>query len=183
MSFVSYLLTYDPLQFHAYLETLIASNTITVTGGTKQHQSPWMLTDAANIIFECAKRRCYTITATAKKPPVIDLTEDDDAWAALYEVEGVQAIDKGKRKETNDRPSWVPKGLDPVLEELPKWNLLSEIILEAEGEMIRQESLKKPGTAGKSCNALNYRPLLTMLLPVSPTQCFEHGTGHDVLYS
>ena len=148
----SYLLTYDPLQFHAYLETLIAANTVTVHGGAKQHQSPWMLTDAANIIFESAKRRCYTITAPAKrKAPVIDLTDDADAWAALAEAEGISAHvqDKGKQKETSIRPGWLPDGLDPVLEELPKWNLLSEIILEAEGEMIRQENLKKPGSSGK----------------------------------
>lgn len=113
-----------------------------------------MLTDAANVIFQTAQRRCYTITSASKKvaPPVIDLTEDDDAWAALNEVEGIfiSTSDKGKQKETTSRPSWLPEGLDPVLEELPKWNLLSEILLEIEGEMIRQDSLKKPGTSSKS---------------------------------
>lgn len=142
-----YLLTYDALQFHAYLETLIASNTITPTGAVKQHQSPWMLTDAANIIFQSAQRRCFTISSASKKPPVIDLTEDDDAWAALDEAEGITHVDKGKRKETDLTPSWLPDGLDPVLEELPKWQLLSEILREAEGELIHQESMKKPGAS------------------------------------
>lgn len=143
----SYLLTYDPLQFHAYLETLIASNTVTVAGAVKQHQSPWMLTDAANIIFQSAQRRCYTISTAVKPKRVIDLTEDDDAWEALAEAEGV--TNKGKAKETDTRPGWLPEGFDPVLEELPKWNLLSEIILEVEGEIIRQDSLKKPGSTCK----------------------------------
>ncbi|KAF9482914.1 hypothetical protein BDN70DRAFT_964606 [Pholiota conissans] len=152
-----YLLTYDPLQFHSYLETLIAANTITPSGGTKQHQSPWMLTDAANIIFQTAQRRCYTITATTKKNPVIDLTEDDDAWEALDEAEGNvgPSRDKGKAKETESKPGWLTEGIDPVLEELPKWNLLHEILLEAEGEMIRQESIKKPPGAASLPTASN----------------------------
>ncbi|KAH9487436.1 DNA repair protein rad16 [Psilocybe cubensis] len=145
-----YLLTYDALQFHSYLEVLIAANNATATGGTKQHQSPWMLTDAANIIFQSAQRRCFTVSSTSKKvvTPVIDLTEDEDAWAALDEAEGHTTAppNKGNDKTEESRPTWLPKGLEPVLEELPKWNLLSEIILEAEGEMIRQESLAKPGS-------------------------------------
>ncbi|CAA7266441.1 unnamed protein product [Cyclocybe aegerita] len=147
-----YLLTYDALQFHAYLETLIAADNVGSNGGAKQHHSPWMLTDAANMIFEAAKRRCYLITSTSKAPkPVIDLTEDEDAWAALDEAEGLTKIpDQGKRKEKDGRPSWLPDGLEPILEELPKWNLLSEILLEAEGEMIRQESLKKSGALPSS---------------------------------
>ncbi|KAJ3515568.1 hypothetical protein NLJ89_g1672 [Agrocybe chaxingu] len=147
-----YLLTYDALQFHAYLETLIAADNVSSNGGAKQHHSPWMLTDAANIIFEAAKRRCYLITSISKpSKPVIDLTEDEDAWAALDEAEGLARIpDRGKEKEKDGRPSWLPDGLEPILEELPKWNLLSEILLEAEGEMIRQESLKKPGAPPSS---------------------------------
>jgi DNA excision repair protein ERCC-4 len=144
----SYLLTYDSLQFHAYLETLIAANSISASGGAKQHQSPWMLTDAANIIFQSAKRRCYMISSPSKGafPPVLDLTEDDDDWAALDEVE--ERFDSAKQQDdTNVRPNWLPKGLEPVLEELPKWNLLLEILLEVEGEIIRQENMKRPGNS------------------------------------
>lgn len=145
-----YLLTYDSLQFHAYLETLIASNTTTPTGGTKQHQSPWMLTDAANIIFGVAERRCYTISSTSKRvvPRVIDLVDDEDAWDALDEAEGRVG---GKSKEKEHKPTWVPDGMDPVLEELPKWNLLSDVILEVEEEIIRQQTItRKPPTLGSN---------------------------------
>jgi len=148
----SYLLTYDSLQFHAYLETLIAANTVSVHGGVKQHQSPWMLTDAANIIFQSAKRRCYTVSQTTKTPVVVDLTEDDDAWDALNEAEGHGPATEAQKGEEK-RPKWLPDGLEPVLEELPKWNLLAEVLLEAEGEIIRQESLKKPGAARESHNS------------------------------
>ena len=87
------------------------------------------------------------------KPVVIDLADDEDAWDALDQAEGItgsSSADKGKGKETDSRPKWLPDGLDPVLEELPKWHLLSEILLEAEGEIIRQESLKKPALPGMS---------------------------------
>jgi DNA excision repair protein ERCC-4 len=145
----SYLLTYDPLQFHAYLETLISSNTTTASGAAKQHQSPWMLTDAAHIIFQSAKRRCYTMTTS--RPAVIDIDDDEDAWAALDEAEGIVPTSKKKGNGTEKRPWWLPAGMDPVLEELPKWNLLAEIIQEAEEEMIRQEMSRKTLSDGESC--------------------------------
>ena len=86
------------------------------------------------------------------KKVVIDLADDEDAWEALDEVDGIinSVADKGKgkEKEKDSRPKWLPDGLDPVLEELPKWHLLSEILLEIEGEIIRQENLKKPALPG-----------------------------------
>jgi DNA excision repair protein ERCC-4 len=88
--------------------------------------------------------------SSVPKKVVIDLADDEDAWDALDEAEGITNSigDKGKGKETDLRPKWLPDGLDPVLEELPKWHLLSEILLEAEGEIIRQENLKKPALPG-----------------------------------
>ena len=90
------------------------------------------------------------MSSIPKKKVVIDLADDEDAWEALDEAEGItnSVADKGKGKETDSRLKWLPDGLDPVLEELPKWHLLSEILLEAEGEIIRQENLKKPALPG-----------------------------------
>ncbi|KAJ7476719.1 hypothetical protein FB451DRAFT_1338857 [Mycena latifolia] len=138
-----YLLTYDPLQFHAYLETLIATNTVTVLG-VKQNRSPWMMSDAAHIIFEVAKRRCYTISSTAKLSeglPPQNPDDDDDEWAAMDEIAGQAG------EGTEKRPRWLPEGLDPVLEELPKWSLLAEILQEAEEEILKMESLRRAPAA------------------------------------
>lgn len=92
------------------------------------------------------------MTSVSKKviSPVVDLTEDDDAWAAMDEVldPPVEKDGEGDGNKAEVRPKWMPEGLDPVLEELPKWNLLSEILLEVEGEIIRQENQKKSGTTG-----------------------------------
>ncbi|EAU93561.2 hypothetical protein CC1G_02791 [Coprinopsis cinerea okayama7 len=154
-----YLLTYDSLQFHAYLETLKEASNTTASGAAKVNHSPWMMTDAAHIIFENARRRCYTFSAAPmsrstsanKQPVVIDLVDDEDAWAALDEMEGntpapVPSKSKGKKEPVvkKERPDWLPEGLDPVLEELPKWDLLTEILQEIEEEIVRQESMKRP---------------------------------------
>lgn len=138
----SYLMTYDPLQYQAYLDSLRESNSISSSGAARQHQSPWLFTDAADVIFSSAERRCYLKTAP-RKTPVIDFSIDDDAWDALDEIEG-RATDKGKGKQEDTRPKWLPDGMEPVLEELPKWDLLSEILLEIEGEIIRQQMNRKP---------------------------------------
>lgn len=130
---LTYLLTYDALSFHGYLETLIRSNTTTASGSARQNQSPWMLTDAANVIFQTAKRRCYTLSKKlADQPSNVDnILDDQDAWDALDEVEG-----RVKRPK-----AWIPDGMDPVLEELPKWELLSDVLQEIEEETLRQESI------------------------------------------
>lgn len=137
-----YLLTYDALAFHAYLESIIASNSVSASGAARQNHSPWLLTDAAHIIFQSAKRRCYTLVAptAASHPPVIDQVNDEDAWDALDEIQG-QSGNKGKGKAVErKRPNWLPDGMDMVLEELPKWSLLAEVLKEIEEEIMRQES-------------------------------------------
>ncbi|EPQ51671.1 hypothetical protein GLOTRDRAFT_117975 [Gloeophyllum trabeum ATCC 11539] len=137
-----YLLTYDALAFHAYLETIVTSNITGAGGGQRQHQSPWLLTDAANVIFQVAKRRCYTLSRKAPLAPAteLDLADDEDAWAALDEVE---FGNEGGHSGTTDgsKKKWLPKGMDPVLEELPKWETLAEVLQEIEEEMMRFEGI------------------------------------------
>ncbi|KAJ2933241.1 hypothetical protein H1R20_g3808, partial [Candolleomyces eurysporus] len=78
--------------------------------------------------------------------PVIDLVDDEDAWDALNEAEGIQIDKKGKGKEKKDRrPEWLPTGLDPILEELPKWDLLTQVLDEIEEEIVKLEMMKKSG--------------------------------------
>lgn len=86
---------------------------------------------------------------------MIDLVDDEDAWDALDEIEGRRGTtfdgrqDKDKGKELAKRPSWLPDGMDPVLEELPKWSLLADVLKEIEEEMMRQESLGQSRPACK----------------------------------
>jgi DNA excision repair protein ERCC-4 len=138
-----YLLTYDAFEFNGYLDNLIESNTVTASGGAKVNQSPWTMTDAAHVIFDTGRRRCFTLSSTSKTlPTVIDVDEDEDAWEALNEAQGIQVDAKGK--SVASRPGWLPSTVDPVLEELPKWELLTDVLQEIEEETVRIESMKKP---------------------------------------
>jgi len=102
-----------------------------------------MLTDAANIIFSTAKRRCYVLTAPkpkASERPAIDV-DDEDAWAAFDEAHSTIRIDSSKGKEKEGKKSWIPDNMSPVLEELPKWDLLADVLQEIEEEIMRQEAV------------------------------------------
>ena len=72
--------------------------------------------------------------------------DDDDAWSALNEVEvgSETAVDpastpKGSRAKQR---KWLPDGMNPVLEELPKWSLLVDVLQEVEEELIRMDGIK-----------------------------------------
>lgn len=53
------LLTYDAVSFNKYLDTILAAHQ-PPPGSNRQNQSPWLFLDAANTIFETAKRRVYS---------------------------------------------------------------------------------------------------------------------------
>ncbi|KAI4233380.1 MAG: hypothetical protein L6R40_007106 [Gallowayella cf. fulva] len=91
------LLTYDAVSFNKYLDTILAAHQ-PPPGSTRQNQSPWLFLDAANTIFETAKRRVYA----------------------------------GKTIEGETVSNTLPDSLRPVLEEQPKWSLLSEVLEEIE---------------------------------------------------
>lgn len=54
------LLSYDPVSFHEYLETILASNSHSSEPGAHQRQSQWLMSDASNIIFHEARARLWT---------------------------------------------------------------------------------------------------------------------------
>ncbi|KAL1747983.1 hypothetical protein HDZ31DRAFT_79987 [Schizophyllum fasciatum] len=131
---LGYLLSYDPIQFYMLLETIIEANQTSASGGKKENHSPWLLTDAANVIISVAKRRCFIMNSTRKEPVLEDV--DEDGWAALDEINGTT----GQSQVTSDRPRWLPSGVEPILEELPKWNLLADVLHEIEEELLRIET-------------------------------------------
>ena len=130
-----YLLNYDAVTFLGYLDTIQAANSITTAKGAANHQSPWLLTDQAGIIFREGKRRCYSLT-TAKQLQNAPSDEDEEAWEALDEIEGI--IGGRITGQANKRSMW-PKGLEPTLEEQPKWARLVDILNEIEEEIRSQQ--------------------------------------------
>lgn len=107
------------------METIIASNSTTASGKPNPDRSPWLSSDAAHIIFQSARRRCFL---SAKVAPPVDSARDD-AWEVLDEVNGTHG------KAT--KPRWLPENITPVLEEPPKWEYLAETLLEIEDLIMR----------------------------------------------
>ncbi|MCJ1401674.1 hypothetical protein MMC11_004891 [Xylographa trunciseda] len=88
------LLTYDAVSFNKYLDTILAAHQ-PPPGSTRQSQSPWLFLDAANTIFETAKRRVYTGKTNDAEAPGLNaalpdslrpVLEEQPKWALLAEV-------------------------------------------------------------------------------------------------
>ena len=130
-----YLLTYDAVAFLGYLDTIQAANSVTTAKGAANYQSPWLLTDQAGITFREGKKRCYSLNAT-KEPSHSHLDEDEEAWEALDEIQGIVG---GRIAHQGNKQSAWPKGLEPTLEEQPKWARLVDILDEIEEEIRSQQ--------------------------------------------
>ncbi|KAF8496589.1 hypothetical protein JB92DRAFT_3226350 [Gautieria morchelliformis] len=129
-----YLLAYDPLAFHAYLETIVASNSSASSSiYSQENQSLWLTMDAANTIFTVAKRRCYfniPVSTTDRHHRATE-AEQDAGW----------------ENRNEDRPWWLPEDISPILEEPPECNLLAMILHEIEeGINDKQVLFLQPGS-------------------------------------
>ena len=87
-------MTYDAVSFNKYLDTVLAAHQ-PPPGSNRQNQSPWLFLDAANTIFETAKRRVYTekptegekLTAPEGLPESLrPVLEEQPKWSLLAEV-------------------------------------------------------------------------------------------------
>ena len=73
------------------METILAAHQ-PPPGSTRQNQSPWLFLDAANTIFETAKRRVYTgratgLSANGQIPDSLcPVLEEQPKWATLSEI-------------------------------------------------------------------------------------------------
>ncbi|KAG9087354.1 hypothetical protein FS749_002971, partial [Ceratobasidium sp. UAMH 11750] len=142
------LLSYDCVALHAYLETIVAANSEkskTGAGGMKRaNQSPWLYTDAANVLLTSARRRCYVNVAPEHQARSRAGAQMDEEWAVLDEMEGRSGTDRAKEKGA--RPNWLPHNMEPVLEELPKWGVLADILKEIDETVIANSMQHSPGT-------------------------------------
>ncbi|KAG8840320.1 hypothetical protein FRB91_006310, partial [Serendipita sp. 411] len=119
---LNYLLSYDPLGFQAYVETIIASNSTTAAGQPNHNRSAWLSSDPAHIIFQSARRRCF-VSSKLMKGNVVS-TAQTESWDVLDEISGTVGMPS--------RPSWLPENIAPILEEPPKWETLVETLMEIE---------------------------------------------------
>ncbi|KAL8948257.1 MAG: hypothetical protein Q9222_005542 [Ikaeria aurantiellina] len=95
------LLTYDAVSFNKYLDTILAAHQ-PPPGSTRQNQSPWLFLDAANTIFETAKRRVYSGKPIEGETPISSgalpesllrpVLEEQPKWSLLAEI--LEEIDR-----------------------------------------------------------------------------------------
>jgi DNA excision repair protein ERCC-4 len=124
----------DPITFLTYLDTL------RVTEGTR---CAWLFHSAAHTVFEAAKARVYSLSGSSSH------------ISGIINGKAGSAAQTKKRKAPTGGGSGsgealppVVKGapaLEPVLDELPKWHALLEILEEARQE--RTDSMKKAAEA------------------------------------
>jgi DNA excision repair protein ERCC-4 len=108
----------DAVSFLKYLDMVLAEAQAP-DGKRKEHPSPWLLLDAADTLFETARRRVYT----GRLPT--------------------------GRENANGQGQSRTDTLQPVLEELPKWETLSDILAE-----IEQDAYFNPVTQDDSSGAI-----------------------------
>lgn len=135
-SLLVFLLSYDCVALHAYLETIVASNSQANASGKGQkraNQSPWLYTDAANVLLTSARRRCYVNVAPEHRQRLREGRDMDEEYALLDEIEGRGS---GAGKSRDKRPYWLPHNMEPVLEEMPKWGVLADVLKEIDETII-----------------------------------------------
>ncbi|CAB5386804.1 unnamed protein product [Rhizophagus irregularis] len=101
------LLGYDCVSFNSFLETIITSQTPT-SALSQQQESPWLSLDAVRF-----------------------LVWRKDVYSFVHQLQILQIILKKILIQTYPT-SKLPPDIQPVLEEVSKWNLLAEILQEIE---------------------------------------------------
>ena len=104
------LLRYDAVTFLRYLELLRAG---------ESREAMWLFADATHTVFEEAKRRVYTLRKAHGSSPAKRRRAADGSAAEQAPVPSAPAV------------------LEPVLEPLPKWSLLRDVVAEIRTEQAR----------------------------------------------
>jgi len=157
---LSYLLAFDCITFYRFLETILVANSPKESAaGLRHNESPWLFTSAADTIFSVAKNRVYlkqnSSTATDSNAISIlpgDPTEEEEE--AMREIEEItvnaaQGSGYGLNLAADTSWDWLPKDIEPVLENQPKWQLLKDVLKEIE-ENLYQAAESETGDSAES---------------------------------
>ncbi|CAK7266878.1 DNA repair protein RAD16 [Sporothrix epigloea] len=122
----------DAVAFLQRLDTIHAAHS-PPPGSTRQTQSPWLFLDAAQTIFDTAKRRVYTGKHNFK------------SGSAPASLASPGANTSTSSSSTGNSTSIST--LCPVLEEQPKWGVLADILEEIDHDLYH-ESLPRDDSNG-----------------------------------
>lgn len=144
---LGYLISYDAINFLEMLELIQAGQSKQLSGFNQDNRSPWLDTDAANVIYREAKARVYIGDVSSQEEEDREeqtraaKTTDDPVEIDSDEEEAAFGSRSTKRKKSaSGRPYWLPPGIEPTLEEQPKWQLLREVLDEVEQEIYFSEN-------------------------------------------
>ncbi|KAI9012720.1 hypothetical protein BC832DRAFT_589708 [Gaertneriomyces semiglobifer] len=109
---LGYLVSYDCVSFHRFVEALVVSNRLEVSKSafhSESSQSQWLLLDAAHTVLSGARQRVFTRVAGAPgdlekgiPPGVVPVLEEQPKWIVLkntlreIEAERKQMVDRGE---------------------------------------------------------------------------------------
>ena len=139
-----HLIDYDCVTFHRFLLAVRETASQGFNDGNFYKQpSPWLMTDAADVIFAAARARVYKVP---RKRPASTSSKSERGGkrkcgdgSTVYSRAIAAAVERQEATETQS----TSFSRIPVLEENPKWGLLKEVIdeiLELDDQRI--ESLK-----------------------------------------
>jgi len=157
---LSYLLAFDCITFYRFLETILVANSPKESAaGLRHNESPWLFTSAADTIFSVAKNRVYlkqnSSTATDSNAisilPGDPTEEEEEAMREIEEITVNAAQGSGYGLNLAADTSWycLPKDIEPVLENQPKWQLLKDVLKEIE-ENLYQAAESESGDSAES---------------------------------
>lgn len=99
---LGYLVSYDCVTFFSFLETIRAANSLNAKSVFKQDfiASPWLMVDAAHVVFEQAKRRVYKLSdpKNYKSANIVNL-EEQPKWRVLLQI--LNEIEQDRSKILN----------------------------------------------------------------------------------
>lgn len=121
-SLLGYLVSYDSVNFNLYLETILATH-------NPNSGSYWLMTDPAEKIYAVSAATIYEYCIVALQESRVNMLLCLHGQTAKSRV----FLHQEGYKDPDD-PHMLPN-MRPTLEELPKWNVLSEIMDEVELEM------------------------------------------------
>jgi|EP00945_MAST-04E_sp_MAST-4E-sp1_P004932 DNA excision repair protein ERCC-4 len=160
-----HLLNFDCVTFNRFLLAVrdMASQKLD-DGHFYKEPSPWLLSDAADVIFDVARLRVYKLTRKRLPSPTKG-GKGAQKKVALPQAAGRAPAGKKGPKEASAPSRGFKTTRRSVLEENPKWKLLKEVI----GEVLETaKAARSSGAAPEPMDNADPSPMDKRFPPVSP---------------